>query len=241
MATMGAGWIRPPQVELVAKAVLQACDKADGVEDSLVLDPVGCKAKFRPESLYCTPGQGRDECLTEAQITAIRTLHSAYTFPFALENGLDDYPGWGVSGENTPSFGPTGGWVSWWLGTAPPAQPPAPNNGIAWIYGAGGIQYVFARDPKLDVTTYKVEDHKARVMEVSNLMDSTNPDLSRFRERKGKLIVLEHMPGRSAIDGAASSAIFTGMRCTIFVKLPVALSGGSNANSRPLAGDRLST
>jgi Tannase and feruloyl esterase len=193
MATMGAGWIRPAQVELVAKAVLQACDKADGVEDSLVLDPVGCKAKFRPESLYCTPGQGRDECLTEVQITAIKTLHSTYNFPFALENGLDDYPGWGVSGENTPSFGPTGGWVSWWLGKQAPAQPPLPTNGIAWIYGAGALQYVIARDPRLDVTKYRPEDHKERLLEVSKLMDSTNPDLSRFGARGGKLVILENM------------------------------------------------
>jgi feruloyl esterase len=120
-------------------------------------------------------------------------LHATYKFPFTLANGLDDYPGWGVSGEDTPAVGPTGGWVAWWLGTAPPAQPPAPNNGIAWNYGAGGIQYVFARDPKLDVTTYKVEDHKARLLEVSGLMDSTDPDLSRFRARGGRLIMLEHM------------------------------------------------
>ncbi|MEY9881842.1 hypothetical protein ABIA43_003376 [Bradyrhizobium sp. USDA 328] len=73
------------------------------------------------------------------------------------------------------------------------AQPPARNNGIAWIYGAGGIQYVFARDPKLDVTTYNVEHHKARLLEVSKLMDSTDPDLSRFRMRGGRLIMLEHM------------------------------------------------
>ena len=64
---------------------------------------------------------------------------------------------------------------------------------IAWIYGAGGIQYVFARDPKLDVTTYRPEDHKARVLEVSALMDSTDPDLSRFHARGGKLVILEHM------------------------------------------------
>ncbi len=177
LATMGEGWIRPAQVELVAKAVLQACDKADGAEDQLVLDPVGCKAKFQPESLRCAAGQSGDQCLSEAQIAAIKTLHSTYKFSFALENGLDDYPGWGVSGENTPAFGPTGGWIAWWLGKAAPAQPPLPSNGIAWVYGAGGIQYVFARDPKLDVTTYKPEEHKERLLQVSRLMDSTNPDL----------------------------------------------------------------
>ena len=193
LATMGEGWIRPAQVELFAKAVLQACDTADGSDDQLVQDPVGCKAKFQPESLRCAAGQSGDQCLTDAQITAIKTLHSTYKFPFAMENGLDDYPGWGVSGENTPAFGPTGGWISWWLGKAAPTQPPSPTNGIAWIYGAGGIQYVFARDPQLDVTKYKPEDHRERVLQVSKLMDSTNPDLSRFSARGGKLVILEHM------------------------------------------------
>jgi hypothetical protein len=193
LATMGEGWIRPAQVELVAKAVLQACDTADGSDDQLVQDPVGCKAKFQPESLRCAAGQSGDQCLTDAQITAIKTLHSTYKFPFAMENGLDDYPGWGVSGENTAAFGPTGGWISWWLGTTAPTQPPSPTNGIAWIYGAGGIQYVFARDPQLEVTKYKPEDHRERVLQVSKLMDSTNPDLSRFSERGGKLVILEHM------------------------------------------------
>jgi len=74
-----------------------------------------------------------------------------------------------------------------------PRKPPTPNNGIAWVYGAGGIQYVFARDPKLDVTTYRPEEHQQRLLEVSQLMDSTNPDLGRFRARGGKLIMLEHM------------------------------------------------
>src|SRR5262249_31030029 len=48
--------------------------------------------------------------------------------------------------------------------------------------------------------------------------------------------------GRStlAVNWVGSRTIFTGMRCTTFVKLPVALSGGSSANSCPLAGDRLS-
>lgn len=193
LVTMGEGWINPAQVKLVGDAVRAACDKADGSDDALVQDPVACKAAFKIETLRCADGKSGDQCLNEAQIKAVNTLHATYKFPFTLANGLDDYPGWGVSGEDTPAVGPSGGWIAWWLGTAPPAQPPAPNNGIAWIYGAGGIQYVFARDPKLDVTTYKVEDHKSRLLEVSNLMDSTDPDLGRFRAHGGRLIMLEHM------------------------------------------------
>jgi feruloyl esterase len=193
LVTMGDGWIRPAQVKLVADAVRAACDKADGSDDALVQDPVGCKAAFKAEALRCAGGLSGDQCLSDAQIKAIDTLHATYKFPVPLANGLDDYPGWGVSGEDTPAFGPTGGWSAWWLGKAAPAQPPVPATGIAWIYGAGGIQFVFARDPKLDVTTYKVEDHKARLLEVSSLMDSTDPDLGRFRAHGGRLIMLEHM------------------------------------------------
>src|SRR6202012_1011032 len=97
------------------------------------------------------------------------------------------------SGEDNPSFGPTGGWIAWWLGKSAPTLPPAPNNGIAWVYGAGGMQYVFARDANLDVARYKPEDHKERLLPVSGLMDSTDPDLGRFRGHGGRLIMLEHM------------------------------------------------
>ncbi|HLG83230.1 MAG TPA: tannase/feruloyl esterase family alpha/beta hydrolase [Bradyrhizobium sp.] len=193
LVTMGDGWINPAQIKLVADAVLKACDKADGIEDAIIENPVGCRATFRPDTLRCTEGKSGDQCLTDAQIKAIDTLHARYAFPFPLANGVDDYPGWGVSGENNPPFGSAGGWISWWLGTTPPAQPPSQSNGIAWIFGAGGMQYVFARDPKLDVTTYKPEEHKQRVLEVSQLMDSTNPNLTAFSDHGGKLIILEHM------------------------------------------------
>ena len=140
LATMGDGWIRPAQVKLVHDAVLAACDAQDGVADGLVEDPVGCKKNFDPAKLLCASGASGDQCLSEAQVTAIRTLHGPYKFSFALANGVSEYPGWGVSGEGTKSYGPTGGWSAWWLGSAPPALPPLPANGIAWVYGSGAIR-----------------------------------------------------------------------------------------------------
>ncbi len=190
---MGDGWIRPAQVKLVHDAVLAACDAQDGVADGLVEDPVGCKKHFDPAKLLCASGASGDQCLSEAQVTAIRTLHGPYKFSFALANGVSEYPGWSVSGEGTKSFGPTGGWSAWWLGSAPPALPQVPANGIAWVYGSGAIQHIFARDPNFDVRKYRPEDFADRVREVSALMDSTNPDLGAFKARGGKLIVLEHM------------------------------------------------
>ena len=51
------------------------------------------------------------------------------------------------------------------------------------------------------------------------------------------------MPGRSSPSRATSAGtrMRTGRRCTILVKLPVALSGGSSENTAPDAGEKLST
>lgn len=192
LALTNGGWINPARVKLVHDAVLQACDAADGLADGIVSDPVGCRQRFDVDKLRCGVAVN-DGCLTVPQIAAVKTLHSRLDLGVELANGLTSYPGRGPSGENTPSFGPTGGWQAWWTGTAAPAFPPVPANGIAWFYGGGAIQYFYARDPKADLRSYRIQDHLPRVREVSALMDSTNPDLSAFRAAGGKLILLENL------------------------------------------------
>jgi feruloyl esterase len=192
LALTNGGWMDAAQVKLVADAVLAACDGADGAADGIVADPVGCRARFDVTRLRCS-GAPSDQCLTEAQVRAVQTLHAPLDLGMELANGLRSYPGRGPSGENTPASGPTGGWRAWWTGSAPPAFPPVPANGIAWFYGAGAIQYFYARDPKADLRSYRIQDHAQRVREVSALMDSTDPDLSAFAAHGGKLIVLENL------------------------------------------------
>lgn len=192
LALADGGWMNPARVKLVNDAVLAACDAADGAADGIVADPVGCRARFDVRKLRCGVAVN-DGCLTEPQIRAVQTLHSRLDMGVELANGLRTYPGRGPSGEATPSFGPTGGWQAWWTGSAAPAFPPVPANGIAWFYGGGAIQYFYARNPQQDLRSYKVADHVARIRQVSELMDSTNPDLSAFRAHGGKLILLENL------------------------------------------------
>ena len=192
LALTGEGWIPPARIKLVHDAVLAACDAADGVADGLVSDPIGCRYRFDVRKLQCT-GAVSDSCLSAAQVNAVQTLNSPYRFDFPLANGVRQYPGRGPSGENTASSGPTGGWRSWWTGAQPPAFPPVQANGIGWFYGAGAIQYFYARDPNADLRRYDPNQHVARIQQVSELMDSMNFDLSAFHARGGKLILLENL------------------------------------------------
>ena len=194
LVTMGDAWMSPKQVQLVHDATLAACDLQDGAKDNVVGNPRQCLRAFKPASLKCKPGQAADTCLSDAQIKAVTTLRSPYDFGFGLANGLRDYPGWGIGGEATPVSGPTGGWGSWVTGSTAPEWPLKQGNARGWEYGSGAMAHIFARDPGLDVRTkYHPSEHKARVREVSALMDSTNPDLSRFHARGGKAIMLEYM------------------------------------------------
>ena len=187
-----AAWIAPDKVRVVHDAVLAQCDRLDGLADGIVSDYEGCRRVFDPNALRCAPGASGN-CLSDAQVDAVRTLHAPFEFDFALANGVRSYPGWGYGGEAAAGTGPVGGYVSWQSGAAPQALPAGPASSRAWLYGSGAIQYFYMRDPSADPGRFVPGAFGERVREVSALMDSTNPDLSAFRRRGGKLVISEHM------------------------------------------------
>jgi feruloyl esterase len=191
VAQFGSGWIGPDKVKFVSDAVIAACDQLDGLADGIISNYEGCKLAFDEGKLACTGGA--TACLSEAQLNAVKTMHSPFEFSFALANGVRSYPGWGLGGEAAQGTGPVGGWVAWQTGTAAPTLPPGPASSRAWLYGSGTVQYFFARDPNYDVTRFNPEQFADRLREVSALMDSTNPDLSAYAGRGAKLIVYENM------------------------------------------------
>lgn len=192
IVTAGEGWFSKDHLETLQNGTLAQCDKLDGVEDKLINNYAACLKTFDIYKLKCG-ATASNQCLTDAQINAVKTIRSPLNFPFALANGVTAYPGFGIGGEAIPAVGPTGGWGAWVTGSKPPEFPAVAGNGISYFYGSGAVGHFHAKIPNLDVRTYKVEDHKAKILKNSALIDSTNPDLFAFRKRGGKVIVLEHM------------------------------------------------
>jgi feruloyl esterase len=192
VAQFGSGWIGPHKVKFVHDTVLAACDQLDGLVDGIVSNYEGCKRLFDVSKLACAPG-GATECLSEAQLNAVKAMYAPFEFSFAMANGVRSYPGWGLGGEAAQGTGPVGGWISWQTGTAAPTLPPGPASSRAWLYGSGAVQFFFARDPNYDVTKFDPAKFADRMREISALMDSTSPDLEAFSARGSKLIVYENM------------------------------------------------
>jgi hypothetical protein len=191
IALMGDGWLTPKKVKTLHKAVLDACDTADGLVDGIVSRYATCRAAFDPKKLRCADGRDNDNCLTDPQIAAVETIHSPYTFSFGLANGVTSYPGFNYGGEDQP-----GSMSSWMTGTTAPKHPLPPSpaeQGRIWYLGSSFVRYFIAADPNFDPRKFRPDDFRVRIEHISALMDSTDPDLSRYAGRGGKLILKENM------------------------------------------------
>jgi pimeloyl-ACP methyl ester carboxylesterase len=191
LAQRDGGWISPAKVKAIHQAVLAACDKADGLADGIVSRPDVCTKTFEAKSLRCADGTDSGEsCLSDAQLKVAETIRQRFEFPYPLANGVSSYPAWNWGGEDQPD-----GMVNWATGPKVPQFPlPAPTEQARdWYYGAGAMRYFIARDPAKDPRDITPAAFKEQAQKISALMDSTNPDLSAFLARGGKLILKENL------------------------------------------------
>ena len=192
-------WLPAAKAPLISKATSDACDALDGLADGVINNYLACQSRVNLQLLRCPGGTNAgNTCLSDAEIKLMGSIHSPYTFSFALANGVTSYPQW-LYGHEDSLDGPTGvNLVRWVTGSAAPAAPPNPtSNAIQWLYGSNWIRYAIARDANFDVRTYSPDNFIPRVQQTSALIDSTNPDLSAFFARGGKLIIRENASDRA--------------------------------------------
>jgi hypothetical protein len=181
------GWVNPKKVELIRDAVNAACDKIDGLADGVIGAYEKCMGVFDVATLRCKDGADTgDTCLSDKQIEADKLLHSRYIYPFPLKYGVMSFPGWNYGSEVQP-----GGMVDTVSGKAPPEFPITneDDQSVSWENADGFVRYLFARDAKFNSLAFGPEKFAARIMEISEMFDTTNPDLSPFLARGGKLIL----------------------------------------------------
>jgi hypothetical protein len=181
------GWINPAKVKLIQDAVEAACDKLDGIEDGVVSAYEQCLSTFDVGTLHCLNGTDTsDTCLSDKQIEADRLVHRPYRYPVAMKNGVTAFPGWTYGSETQP-----GGMIDTITGKEMP-QFPITNEktqSVAWVNADGFVRYFFARDPNFDPFQFSPEKFAGRIKEISEMFDTTDPDLSAFQAHGGKLIL----------------------------------------------------
>lgn len=161
-----AGYISSLKLPAITGAVLAQCDAQDGVKDGVLNDPRACR--FEPETLLCK-GADALTCLTVPQVRTLKTLY---------HGGVDDegrliFPGL-MPGDEADL------WKSWVINDGP---------GVS-LYTQNYFRYMVFDDPKWDALTADPDKALQRAdAKTAEALDATDPDLSRFAERGGKLIL----------------------------------------------------
>jgi feruloyl esterase len=148
------------KLALVTRAVLEACDGRDGVQDGFLNDPRACS--FDIARLQCTSGDAAS-CLTAPQI---ETMKRAYA-PLKRANGEPEFPGMEPGSDLT------------WRMVSGSAEPVS----LTALQIAHG-------DPAWDPKSFDLERDLALVIEkVGFATNSIDPDLRAFKARGGKLLL----------------------------------------------------
>ncbi len=178
-----------PQAKLPAiqAAALAACDALDGVKDGVIEDPSRCR--FDPGVLLCR-GPESNACLTELQVAALRKLYAGPR----TSKGVVVFPGYSPGGEAE-----MGGWGPWITG-------PAPEKSLMFAFGTQYYKNMVYSNPAWDYRAFDVDrDTKASDDRMASILNSNDPDLSRFRKRGGKLILYHGwsdaaIPAQNTVD-----------------------------------------
>ena len=182
----GNGWISPAASKLIAAEVTRQCDSLDGLADGVNGHYRACNALFAADKgsapyarIRCAAGgetaKPSDDCLTDAQIETAVKMRSPTAFGFELANGISTFPPYGTGREHS-------GWLN--IATKPgkPARPVLGQPGTT-------VQYGILKDPSINLLDFTIAANREKIQAASRLIDSTNPDLSAFFARGGRLIV----------------------------------------------------
>jgi feruloyl esterase len=203
MLASADSYLTESAVELLSKATLAACDKADGLEDGLVLDPRLCH--FDPSALACGPGAAAGTCLTSGQLAVVKQVYS----------GVRTSSGEVVAHGFPPGHeGGTTGWRQWISGTEAPVargEGPLAYTGKVLPAGYGLMDFNFkflsldTDDPTYDWRKFDAERDLARMRTMTEILSPADPDLRPFLKHGGKLLMYHGWsdPGISALGTLA--------------------------------------
>jgi feruloyl esterase len=165
-----ASYIPSSKLPAIAAAVNGACDAKDGVKDGVLNDPRECH--FDPAVLTCKAADN-DQCLTPPQVTALKKLYEG-----AHDSRGQIFPGF-LPGAETGE----GGWSVWITGTSP-------GHALLFAFGNGYFANMIYDKADWDYKTADLSQAtKASDEKGARVLNATDPDLSRFKNSGGKLII----------------------------------------------------
>jgi feruloyl esterase len=196
-----ANWVTPAKVNAIRGEFMRQCDILDGLVDGIINNYMACRAIFDvtqgkpdrdpwatkrcPNNVDPNPEDtSANACLTDGQIATLNLVYSRYPFATPLANEVQSFGMW------VPNTDPSGS------GLIVPrrfrgqegAGDDAPMHSHLGILGVTGFLMQDLKANPLDYVEGGALD--ARRRQLSEWLDSTDPDLTAFYKHGGKLIAV---------------------------------------------------
>jgi feruloyl esterase len=181
-----AAVVGPAEQRLIESSYLEMCDAMDGIADGILNDPRECE--FDVATLLCE-GEKDDSCLSVEQLAAVKVV---YDGPKDSQ-GRSLYYGFPFGGEALES-----GWSRWLTGglkyddqagvdMGPFESPVTPS--AFYSFGNDIMRYFIYNDPEWSYVGYNYDKLAKDGARAAETLNATDPDLSAFRERGGKMLI----------------------------------------------------
>jgi feruloyl esterase len=183
--------VGPREQELIESSYLAMCDSQDGIEDGILNDPRQCK--FDVTTLLCK-GEKTDKCLSKQQLKAVKVVYDGpkdsagkslyYGFPFGGETSAGGWSRWLTGGLKYQAD------MNEFQGGVETGDFQAPVSPSAFYgFGNGIMRYFVYNDPDWTYENHDYDTFQKDSKRAAEILNATNPDLSAFRKRGGKMIL----------------------------------------------------
>lgn len=162
----------------LSERIYAMCDDKDGLKDGLIDDPRRCGFQPSRDLSRCEAGGDNPKCFTDAQIGTLEKIYGDIK-----SKGKRIFPGWPVGAEVAGADGRSG-WDNWIVRETQ-------EKTIAASFAESFFRYMaFPRkEQSIELRAFDVEKHASQLEWIRSLIDATNPDLTAFRDRKGKMLM----------------------------------------------------
>jgi Tannase and feruloyl esterase len=166
--------IAAEKLKILADAVAAKCDTVDGLKDGLIDDPRACAFNPSADLAKCAGDADGPSCFTSAQIATLDTIYGG-----VKRGDAEFFPGWPVGAENA--------WTPWFVGGA---QGRGVQGPVQIAFGETFFKYMAFGRPttSYDWLTFNVDTDLDQIQWARTVLDATDPDLSRFKARGGKIV-----------------------------------------------------
>jgi len=195
-----ANWVTPAKINAIRGEFMRQCDALDGLADGIINNYMACRAIFDVSqgarnrhpwsSRRCANNvdpnpsdPGADACLTDGQIATLEFMYSRYRFATPLAHGTQSFGMW------VPNTDPSGSGLildARFTGQEGAAADAATHSHLGILGVTGFLMKNLSANP-LDYMEGGAFNHRRQ--ELSAILDATNPDLSAFQKRGGKMLV----------------------------------------------------